>query len=235
MPGSTRRSGFLAAALSGLATIAIPAQAAESCIEINFQTKAENNLKAGQLGERQVGVFFAGAKVNALSGSEKTSIESEFDRFFQAFRPIFVEYKYVWNANTDVVRRAQAQFDYLIVIDAELNAGPLPKYNENLNMYKGKPIDPELIGFVDYVRPKNDENVPFVFAQVVDTGPTEAYMMFAETLLLAMGIEPSVIHADYGASLSDYVAGSIADTSEINVLRQQHENLVYSCLAPVFG
>jgi hypothetical protein len=234
MGGLARRSGFLAAALCGLAIIPISAQAAESCVEINFQTRAENRLKAGRLIERQVGIFFAGTTVNALSASEKTSIEAELDRFFHAFRAVFVERRYVWNANTDMVRRAQAQFDYLVVIDAELNAGSLPKYDENLNMYKGKPIDPELIGFVDALIPPKNENIPAAFVQVVDVGPTEAYVMFAEILLLAVGVETTVIHSDYAASLRAYVAGSVADAGGIGVLRQQHENLVYSCLAPVF-
>jgi hypothetical protein len=233
MTSLARRFGFFAA-LHGLALASIPAQAVESCTEINFQTRAENSLKDGQLVGRQVGVFFAGAKVNALPGPEKTSIEADLDRFFQAFQPVFVEHKYVWNANTDVVRRAQAQFDYVVVIDAELNAGTLPKYDANLNMYKGKLIDPELIGFVDYVTAKGGENFPTAFAQVVDSGPAESYVMFAESLLLVVGIETSVLHADYLDPLSDYVAGKLKDADTIEVLRQQHEMLVYACLAPVF-
>src|SRR5690349_10596766 len=183
------------AALFGLALASSPAQAVERCTDINIQTIAENRLKDGLIGERQVGVFFAGANVNALADTEKKLIESELDRFFDAFRRVFVEHQYHWMATPDSVERARVQFDYLVVFDSELNAGALPKYNPNLDMYEGKPIDPAFIGFVDYVRASDmNASVPAAFAQVVDEGPVGSSVMFAEFILLVLGAHLS-IHA----------------------------------------
>ncbi len=186
------RFGFFAV-LYGLALASVPAQAVEPCTEINVQTIAENRLKDGLIGERQVGVFFAGASVNALADAEKEAIESELDHFFHAFRKVFVEHKYHWRATPDVVERARAQFDYLVVFDSELNVGALPKYNANLDMYEGKPIDPGFIGFVDYVRASDmNASVPAAFAQVVDEEPVGSSVIFAEFILLVLGAHLSI-------------------------------------------
>lgn len=221
-----------------LSALTLQAHAAGKCDDINVQTSAENRWRDGSLSKRAVAIFFAGTKANALSESEKQKVEVELNRFFLAFQRLYSPTAYFWNADPDLVREEQARFDYLVVIDAELNKGPLPKYNEQLSSLKGKPIDEDQLAIADYPVSQGSSPSaapPYAFVQIADIGPRDAYVMFAEWLLLVLGADLSVhVDPEYYARLSGYVAGDAYTATTVDSLERTYEMIVYDCLAPVF-
>lgn len=213
------------------------AAAAGQCAEINTQTFVENRLKSHDLDKRGVAIFFAGASAKALPASERQAVEAELDRFFAAFQMIYEPHAYFWDADRDLVGQKQARFDFLVVVDSELNIGSLPKYDEYLNSYKGAPIGEDQLAIADYPMPPDGtmRTPPYAFAQIRDTAPREAYTMFVEWLLLVVSGGLMVNAGDgYYARLTEYLAGDALDPAAIDVLKRTHEMIVYDCLAPVF-
>jgi hypothetical protein len=227
---------FALAAMSSLLILNSHTAAAGQCDQIDIQTIAENRLKANAFGKRSVGIFFAGASINALSASDRQLVEAELDRFFDAFQMVYEPSAYFWGADRDLVRQKQARYDFLVVVDGQLNSGSLPKYNDHLNVHKDEPIKEDRLAIYDYpVTASPGQTPPYAFAQVVDAGPREAYVMFTEFLLLLLGAGLTFQPDDgYFGPLSKYAAGNLHDPAALDSLRRMHEMIVYDCLAPVF-